>query len=127
MPEPPSRRSLFSSGLLCGLLTRVAGLFGSPAAAATLPARGAGPDVYQRLGVEPFINCTSTYTINGGSRQLPEVIAAVEKASHYHVNIDELMAKAGSRLADLLGGPAAGEFRSGGRGHLRRGRVCGRR
>ena len=107
MPEPPSRRSLFSSGLLCGLLTRVAGLFGSSAAAATLPARGAGPDVYQRLGVEPFINCTSTYTINGGSRQLPEVIAAVEKASHYHVNIDELMAKAGSRLADLLGGPAA--------------------
>ena len=107
MPDPPSRRSLFSSGLLCGLLTRLAKLFGAPAAAATLPARGAGPDVYQRLGVEPFINCTSTYTINGGSRQLPEVIAAVEKASHYHVNIDELMAKAGFRLADLLGGPAA--------------------
>jgi L-seryl-tRNA(Ser) seleniumtransferase len=63
--------------------------------------------VYQRLGVEPFINCTSTYTINGGSRQLPEVIAAVEQASHYHVNIDELMAKAGPRLAELLGGPAA--------------------
>src|SRR5262245_3431904 len=107
MPQPPSRRSLFSGGLLCGLLTRLAGLFGAPAAAATLPARGAGPDVYLRLGVEPFINCTSTYTINGGSRQLPEVIAAVEQASHYHVNIDELMAKAGSRLADLLGGQAA--------------------
>src|SRR5262245_11963755 len=107
MPQPPSRRSLFSGGLLCGLLTRLAGLFGAPAAGVTLPSRGSGPDMYQRLGVEPFINCTSTYTINGGSRQLPEVIAAVEKASHYHVNIDELIAKAGPRLAELLGGPAA--------------------
>ena len=88
-------------------MARFAGLFGAPAAAATLPARGSGPEVYQRLGVEPFINCTSTYTINGGSRQLPEVIASIEKASHYHVNIDELMAKAGARLAELLGGPAA--------------------
>jgi L-seryl-tRNA(Ser) seleniumtransferase len=103
MSAPLSRRSLFSSTLLA----RLAALFGGPAAAATLPPRGAGPEVYQRLGVEPFINCTSTYTINGGSRQLPEVIAAVERASHYHVNIDELMAKAGPRLAELLGGPAA--------------------
>ena len=107
MPDQPSRRSFFSGSLRHGLLARLAGLFGAPAAAATLPRRGTGPDVYQRLGVEPFINCTSTYTINGGSRQLPEVIAAVEKASHYHVNLDELMAKAGARLAELLGGPAA--------------------
>ena len=103
MPDQPSRRSLFTGTLLA----RLAALFGAPAAAATLPARGSGPGVYQSLGVEPFINCTSTYTINGGSRQLPEVIAAVERASHYHVNIDELMAKAGPRLAGLLGGPAA--------------------
>ena len=103
MPLHLTRRSLFSGSLMA----RLAALFGAPAAAATLPIRGSGADVYQRLGVEPFINCTSTYTINGGSRQLPEVIAAVEKASHYHVNIDELMAKAGPRLAELLGGPAA--------------------
>ena len=107
MLDQPSRRSLVSGSLRSGLMARLAGLFGAPAAAATLPVRGAGPEVYQRLGVEPFINCTSTYTINGGSRQLPEVIAAVEKASHYHVNLDELMAKAGTRLAELLGGPAA--------------------
>lgn len=109
MPDQSSRRSLFLSSLRYGLLTRLAGFFGSsaPLAAAAVPVRGSGPDVYQRLGVEPFINCTSTYTINGGSRQLPEVIAAVEKASHYHVNIDELMIKAGARIAELLGGPAA--------------------
>ena len=35
------------------------------------------------------------------------MIAAVEQASHYHVNIDELMAKVGPRLAELLGGEAA--------------------
>ncbi|MBL8209142.1 MAG: aminotransferase class V-fold PLP-dependent enzyme [Bryobacterales bacterium] len=101
-----SRRGLFRSAILA----RLAGLFGSVAgaeAATTQPSRGAGPGVYQRLGVEPFINCTSTYTIDGGSRQLPEVIAAVEQASHYHVNIDELMAKAGPRIAALLGGEAA--------------------
>ena len=62
-----SRRTLF----------RLASLLGLPASAAvTQPSRGSGPDVYRRFGVEPFINCTSTYTINGGSRQLPEVMRA---------------------------------------------------
>ncbi|MCC6591428.1 MAG: aminotransferase class V-fold PLP-dependent enzyme [Bryobacterales bacterium] len=110
MPYLPntSRRSLFASALL----TRIATLLGRPAAAtaatpAAMPMRGAGPGIYQRFGVEPFINCTSTYTINGGSRQLPEVIAAVEQAAHYHVNLDELMSKVGPRIAELLGGEAA--------------------
>ena len=61
-----------------------------------------GPEVYTRIGVRPFINCTATYTINGGSQMLPEVIATIEQASHYHVNIDELMAKVSERLAQLL-------------------------
>ncbi|MBM3786826.1 MAG: aminotransferase class V-fold PLP-dependent enzyme [Acidobacteria bacterium] len=104
---PSSRRALFRSAFLARLAGFFAGGAATGAVAPTLPPRGAGPDVYRRLGVEPFINCTSTYTINGGSRQLPEVIAAVEQASHYHVNIDELMAKAGPRIAALLGGEAA--------------------
>ncbi len=104
MTLPASRRALFRSALF----VRFAGFFGAAASAATTqPQRGSGPGVYRRLGVEPFINCTSTYTINGGSRQLPEVIAAIEQASHYHVNIDELMAKAGPRIAAVLGGEAA--------------------
>ncbi len=99
-----TRRGWFRSGLLA----RAMGVWGGAAAAAvSQPARGSGPGVYRRFGVEPFINCTSTYTINGGSRQLPEVIAAVEQASHWHVNIDELMEKVGPRLAELLGGEAA--------------------
>jgi L-seryl-tRNA(Ser) seleniumtransferase len=68
-------------------------------------APGATPpsgDVYLRLGVRPFINTTATLTINGGSRMLPEVISAIEQASHFHVNLDELMDKAGARIAELL-------------------------
>jgi L-seryl-tRNA(Ser) seleniumtransferase len=59
-------------------------------------------DVYTRLGVEPFINCTATVTSNGGSRTLPEVIKAIHDASYYHVNMDELQEAAGKRIAELL-------------------------
>ena len=52
--------------------------------------------------MRPFINCTATLTINGGSLTLPEVIAAMEQAAHFHVNLEELMEKAGDRLAELL-------------------------
>lgn len=89
------RRDLFKAG-------------GAAAAFAAAPvdslhaASTPSPDVYQRLGVKPFINTTATLTINGGSRTLPEVIAAIEQASHFHVNLDELMEKAGARLAELL-------------------------
>ena len=87
-------------------MMRGAALFGGGAAAlpaAGAPAAAATPDVYTKLGVEPFINATATLTINGGSRLLPEVIAAIEQASHFHVNMDELMEKASARLAELLG------------------------
>lgn len=73
---------------------------GSPAKAA--PAKSVSPDVYTRIGVRPFINCTATLTINGGSQTLPEVIETIEQASHYHVNLDELMEKVGDHLARLL-------------------------
>src|SRR5437870_6274806 len=71
-------------------------------AASSLPVRGSGPEIYSRFGVKPFINCTSTYTINGGSAMLPEVIEAMNDASYYPVNFDELMEGAGKRLAELL-------------------------
>jgi D-glucosaminate-6-phosphate ammonia-lyase len=79
-------------------------LAASAAAAEAEPAtvKTSGPEVYTRIGVQPFINCTATYTINGGSQMLPEVIATIEQASHYHVNIDELMAKVSERLAQYL-------------------------
>jgi L-seryl-tRNA(Ser) seleniumtransferase len=72
------------------------------AAANAFPVRWQGPEIYSRFGVKPFINCTSTYTINGGSAMLPEVIEAMNSASFYPVNIDELMEGAGKRIAELL-------------------------
>ncbi len=91
-----SRRDLFRTG---GLIA--AGAARAEAAPDADP-RIPSPDVYIRIGVRPFINCTATYTINGGSQMLPEVISTIEQASYYHVNIDELMEKVGDRLAELL-------------------------
>ena len=91
-----SRRDMFRTGsaLAAGFAA------GTPAGAATtnMP----GPEIYTHIGVRPFINCTATLTINGGSLMLQEVIAAVDQASHYHVNLDELMDKVSARLAELL-------------------------
>jgi seryl-tRNA(Sec) selenium transferase len=95
-----NRRDVFRRGALAG----AAGLLAqkSARAASRLPNRAAGPDVYASLGVKPFINCTSTYTINGGSAMMPEVIEAMSQASFYPVNLDELMEGAGKRIAELL-------------------------
>jgi L-seryl-tRNA(Ser) seleniumtransferase len=98
-----NRREMFLAGGVA------AGLLGprSARAAARLPVRAGGPEVYSKFGVKPFINCTSTYTINGGSAMLPEVIEAINGASYYPVNLDELMEGAGKRIAELLQAEAA--------------------
>ncbi|MEP7361775.1 MAG: aminotransferase class V-fold PLP-dependent enzyme [Acidobacteriota bacterium] len=90
-----NRRDMFSAAGAAALLS--AAIPGTAEAATA-----ANPDVYLRLGVRPFINTTATLTINGGSRTLPEVIAAMEQASQFHVNLDELMEKASARVAELL-------------------------
>ena len=88
-------------------LTRAAGGAVATGLGHRRPAKGAKPesvvpDPYTRIGVMPFINCTATVTINGGSLTLPEVISTIEQASHYHVNLNDLMEKVGERLAELL-------------------------
>jgi uncharacterized pyridoxal phosphate-dependent enzyme len=88
-----SRRRLFQTG---GAVA--AGLAAGSQARAAAP----NPDVYTRIGVRPFINCTATLTINGGSLTFPEVIAAMEQAAHFHVDLDELMERVSARLAELL-------------------------
>jgi L-seryl-tRNA(Ser) seleniumtransferase len=88
-----SRRRLFQTG---GAVA--AGLAAGPQARADAP----NPNVYTRIGVQPFINCTATLTINGGSLTFPEVIAAMEQAAHFHVDLDELMERVSTRLAELL-------------------------
>ena len=91
------RRDILNAGGAAALLSASAALPATVSAAPT-----PSPDVYTRLGVRPFINTTATLTINGGSRTLPEVVAAIEQASQFHVNLDELMEKASGRIAELL-------------------------
>jgi seryl-tRNA(Sec) selenium transferase len=72
-----------------------------------LPFLANGPDgdqnIYQSIGVEPIINCRGTFTIIGGSVELPEVLAAMEAASGYFVQYDELAQGVGQRLAEITG------------------------
>ncbi|MBM3601829.1 MAG: aminotransferase class V-fold PLP-dependent enzyme [Alphaproteobacteria bacterium] len=63
-------------------------------------------DPYRALGVRPFINCCSVRTLHGGSLMLPQVRAAMDAASRQYVNLDELMAAANRRIAELTGAEA---------------------
>jgi seryl-tRNA(Sec) selenium transferase len=98
-----TRRELFMMGNAVALPTLL-GRRDAPAEAA--PAAGplaAGPQIYQSIGVEPVINCRGTFTILGGSVERPEVRAAMDAASKYFVQIDELADAVGRRLAELTG------------------------
>ncbi|MBM3738230.1 MAG: hypothetical protein FJW39_20810 [Acidobacteria bacterium] len=79
-----------------------AGLLGlSPAQA------GESSSVYTKIGGQPFINLTATYTINGGALTRPEVKKAMEEASYWPINLDELMEKVSAYIAPKLGAEAA--------------------
>src|SRR5215831_15993458 len=80
------------------------------AAGSMLAAPGpALPDanIYTRLGIRPVINGVGVVTILGGSIMPPEVVQAMEEASHHFVPLVELQNKVGARIAALLGVPAA--------------------
>ena len=103
--ETPSggvtRRELFQIGNVLALPVLLGGVR-SDAEAATGPLKP-GPEIYQSIGVEPIINCRGTFTIIGGSVERPEVRAAMEAASKYYVQMDELADAVGQRLAELTG------------------------
>src|SRR5258708_29300533 len=89
-----NRRQLFGAagqGFLAGLIGRLP-VLGAPRAET---------NIYERIGVRPMINCKGTYTIISGSQSLLEVKKAMEEASHFYVNMDELMDGVGRRLAEL--------------------------
>jgi uncharacterized pyridoxal phosphate-dependent enzyme len=60
-------------------------------------------NVFTRVGVRPILNARGTYTIISGSRSLPEVKQAMFEASHYYVQMDEMMEGVGKELARLNG------------------------
>jgi len=70
-------------------------------------AEAAETTIYSKLGVRPVINGIGTVTVLGGSIMSPEVVRAMDESARYFVNIPELQQKAGARIAELLGVPAA--------------------
>ncbi len=61
--------------------------------------------IYEAIGVETIINCRGTFTILGGSTERPEVLEAIEAASGYFVQYDELAFGIGKRLAEITKAP----------------------
>ncbi len=64
-------------------------------------------DIYERLGVGKIFSCCGTWTIYGGSLMAPEVLEAMAEAARSHVVLEELLEKAGQRVAELIGVEAA--------------------
>jgi uncharacterized pyridoxal phosphate-dependent enzyme len=64
-------------------------------------------NVYGRIGVRPLINARGTWTYLSGSLVMPEVRAAMEAASRQFVDMFELQAGVGKRLAELSGAESA--------------------
>lgn len=77
----------------------------SPARSASPSAATAGTaaNIYERIGVHPVVNCRGTFTIIGGSLELPAVVAAQQAAAQHYVQLDELADGIGARLAELTG------------------------
>jgi L-seryl-tRNA(Ser) seleniumtransferase len=63
--------------------------------------------IYTTLGVTPIINATGTFTRLGGSLMPSEVVAAMAQASRQFVSLEELQARAGRIIAELVGAEAA--------------------
>ena len=63
--------------------------------------------VYDRLGVRPVINARGMNTMASGSLMPPPVLAAMAEAARAFVDMAELNARAGERIAELIGVEAA--------------------
>jgi D-glucosaminate-6-phosphate ammonia-lyase len=64
-------------------------------------------DIYDELGVRKVINGLATVTVLGGSLMPQEVLDAMAEAARHFVEIDELQAKAGARIAEWTHNEAA--------------------
>jgi uncharacterized pyridoxal phosphate-dependent enzyme len=82
-----------------------------------LRASSAPANVYERIGVRPLINGRGTWTYLSGSLILPEVREAMDAASRQFVDLIELQAGVGKRLA-ALSGAESGMVTSGSAGAM---------
>jgi seryl-tRNA(Sec) selenium transferase len=99
-----SRRDLLKTSGAVGSVA-MAPLAAGVAQAQGFPVHGGtdSDNLFTRIGVRPILNASGTYTIISGSRSLPEVKQAMFEASHYFVQMDEMMDAIGGELAKLTG------------------------
>ena len=63
--------------------------------------------IWDRYGIEPVINGQGHTTVLGGSSLSPEVINARLAATHFFVDMKQLLAKTGAMIAPMLGAESA--------------------
>src|SRR5262245_52745481 len=56
---------------------------------------------YEELGIKPIINAAATLTRLGGSRMPPPVVEAMAAGAQAFVDLPELQARVGARIAEL--------------------------
>lgn len=94
-----SRRDLFGTGVLAAF---------APFSRASTPKPLYHDSVYTRLlGIRPLLSCRGHTTIYGGSLMPPEVLRAMAEANDQFVDMYELNAAAGRRIAEVMKTEAA--------------------
>src|SRR5262245_8473399 len=94
-----TRRTLLQTALTVPMVSANPRPQSSPVAAAGTAAH-LHSALYARLGVKTFINAYGTLTTLSGTLMWPEVSKAMEEASKQYVQIHDLQAQVGRRLAE---------------------------
>ena len=102
-----TRRTLLRTALTVPMVSANLSTQSSPVAAAAGTPAHLDSVLYARLGVKTFINAYGTLTTLSGTLMWPEVSKAMEEASKQFVQIHDLQAQVGRRLAELTGAEAA--------------------
>src|SRR4051794_15455915 len=62
--------------------------------------------IFQRLGVKPVVNARGFNTIVGGNTPSARAREAIEEVERFYVDMEELLAKSGEAIAQLMGAEA---------------------
>jgi len=106
MAQSPTRRNFLQNTATAAALTTAAGTTAcGDQAQSTI--NTPTTMTYEDLGVRRVINGRGTVTVLGGSVMPAEVVAAMVDAARSHVHFPDLQRKAGAKIAEMIGVPAA--------------------